>query len=150
MNNMSLSEQIQKDMYAAMKNGEKDKTVTLRSALSKLKDKRIDKQDDLSEQEELQVIKTMVKQRYESIEMYEKGGRDDLVAKEKTELEILETFLPQMMGAEELGALINAVIAETGATSMSDIGKIMPEVMKRSAGRADGKLAQSLVRDKLG
>jgi len=137
-------------MYAAMKNGEKDKTVTLRSALSKLKDKRIDKQDDLSEQEELQVIKTMVKQRYESIEMYEKGGRDDLVAKEKTELEILKTFLPQMMGAEELGALINAVIAETGATSMSDIGKIMPEVMKRSAGRADGKLAQSLVRDKLG
>ena len=147
---MSLSEQIQKDMYAAMKNGEKDKTVTLRSALSKLKDKKIDKQDDLSEQEELQVIKTMVKQRYESIEMYEKGGRDDLVAKEKTELEILETFLPQMMGAEELGALINAVIAETGATSMSDIGKIMPEVMKRSAGRADGKLAQSLVRDKFG
>lgn len=147
---MSLSEQIQKDMYAAMKNGEKDKTVTLRSALSKLKNKRIDKQDDLSEQEELQVIKTMVKQRYESIEMYEKGGRDDLVAKEKTELEILETFLPQMMGAEELGTLINAVIAETGATSMSDIGKIMPEVMKRSAGRADGKLAQSLVRDKLG
>ena len=147
---MSLSEQIQKDMYAAMKNGEKDKTVTLRSALSKLKDKRIDKQDDLSEQEELQVIKTMVKQRYESIEMYEKGGRDDLVAKEKTELEILETFLPQMMGAEELGALINDVIVETGATSMSDIGKIMPEVMKRSAGRADGKLAQSLVRDKLG
>ena len=147
---MSLSEQIQKDMYAAMKNGEKDKTVTLRSALSKLKDKRIDKQDDLSEQEELQVIKTMVKQRYESIEMYEKGGRDDLVAKEKTELEILETFLPQMMGAEELGALINDVIAETGATSMSDIGKIMPEVMKRSVGRADGKLAQSLVRDKLG
>ena len=146
---MSLSEQIQKDMYAAMKNGEKDKTVTLRSALSKLKDKRIDKQDDLSEQEELQVIKTMVKQRYESIEMYEKGGRDDLVAKEKTELEILETFLPQMMGVEELGALINAVIAETGATSMSDIGKIMPEVMKRSAGRADGKLAQSLVRDVL-
>ena len=147
---MSLSEQIKKDMYAAMKNGEKDKTVTLRSALSKLKDKKIDKQDDLSEQEELQVIKTMVKQRYESIEMYEKGGRDDLVAKEKTELEILETFLPQMMGAEELGALINDVIAETGATSMSDIGKIMPEVMKRSAGRADGKLAQSLVRDKLG
>jgi len=147
---MSLSEQIQKDMYTAMKNGEKDKTVTLRSALSKLKDKRIDKRDDLSEQEELQVIKTMVKQRYESIEMYEKGGRDDLVAKEKTELEILETFLPQMMGAEELGTLINAVIAETGATSMSDIGKIMPEVMKRSAGRADGKLAQSLVRDKLG
>ena len=146
---MSLSEQIQKDMYAAMKNGEKDKTVTLRSALSKLKDKRIDKQDDLSEQEELQVIKTMVKQRYESIEMYEKGGRDDLVAKEKTELEILKTFLPQMMGAEELGALINDVIAETGATSMSDIGKIMPEVMKRSAGRADGKLAQSLVLDVL-
>lgn len=147
---MSLIEQIQKDMYAAMKSRAKDKATTLRGAISKLKDKRIEKQDDLSNQEELQVIKTMVKQRNESIALYKQGDRADLVAKEKSELEVLETYLPQMLSKEQLGSIIDAVIAETGAESMSDIGKVMPAVMKRSAGRADGKLAQSLVQEKLG
>ncbi len=147
---MSLSSQIQKDMYAAMKSGEKEKATTLRGAFSKLKDKRIEKREDLNEQEEMQVIKTLVKQRNEAIEMYTKADREDLVSKEQSEREVLETYLPQMMNAEELGALINAVIEETGAASMSDFGKVMPVVMQRSEGRADGKLVQSLVRDKLG
>lgn len=146
---MSLIDQIQKDMYAAMKNGEQEKVTTLRDAFSKLKDKRIDKRDDLSEQEEIQVIKTLVKQRNEAIEMYTKANRDDLVAKEQSEREVLETYLPQMMNPEELGDLITAVIEETGAASMSDIGKVMPVVMQKSAGRADGKLVQSIVREKL-
>ena len=146
---MSLIDQIQKDMYAAMKNGEQEKVTTLRDAFSKLKDKRIDKRDDLSEQEEIQVIKTLVKQRNEAIEMYTKANRDDLVAKEQSEREVLETYLPQMMNSEELGDLITAVIEETGAASMSDIGKVMPVVMQKSAGRADGKLVQSIVREKL-
>ena len=77
-------------MYAAMKNGEQEKVTTLRDAFSKLKDKRIDKRDDLSEQEEIQVIKTLVKQRNEAIEMYTKANRDDLVAKEQSEREVLE------------------------------------------------------------
>jgi len=147
---MSLSTQIQKDMYTAMKSGEKEKATTLRGAFSKLKDKRIEKRDDLNEQEEMQVIKTLVKQRNEAIEMYTKANRDDLVSKEQSEREVLETYLPQMMNAEELDALINAVIDETDATSMSDFGKVMPVVMQRSEGRADGKLVQSLVREKLG
>ncbi len=147
---MSLSTQIQKDMYTAMKSGEKEKATTLRGAFSKLKDKRIEKRDDLNEKEEMQVIKTLVKQRNEAIEMYTKANRDDLVSKEQSEREVLETYLPQMMNAEELDALINAVINETDAASMSDFGKVMPVVMQRSEGRADGKLVQSLVREKLG
>lgn len=147
---MSLFDTLKKDMYAAMKSGEKEKAVTLRSALSKLKDKKIEKREELSNQEEIQVLKTMVKQRNESMEMYEKAGRDDLMEKEKAEKKILEGYLPQMMSVDELGILLDKIISETGASSMSDIGKVMPELMKRSAGRADGKLAQALVREKLG
>lgn len=146
---MSLSTQIQKDMYAAMKSSDKEKATTLRGAFSKLKDKRIEKREDLNEQEELQVIKTLVKQRNEAIEMYTKANRDDLVSKEQSEREVLEKYLPQMMNTEELDALIKVVIDETGAASMSDFGKVMPVVMQRSEGRADGKLVQSLVRGKL-
>jgi len=146
---MSLSEQMQKDMYAAMKNGEKEKATTLRGAYSKLKDKRIDKREDLSEQEEIQVIKTLVKQRNEAIEMYTRANRDDLASKEQSEREMLETYLPQMMNEDELKKLINDVIVETDAVAMSDFGKVMPVVMQRSAGKADGKLVQSLVREKL-
>ena len=146
---MSLSEQMQKDMYAAMKNGEKEKAITLRGAYSKLKDKRIDKREDLSEQEEIQVIKTLVKQRNEAIEMYTRANRDDLASKEQSEREVLETYLPQMMNEDELKKLINDIIVETDAVAMSDFGKVMPVVMQRSAGKADGKLVQSLVREKL-
>ena len=146
---MSLSEQMQKDMYAAMKNGEKEKATTLRGAYSKLKDKRIDKREDLSEQEEIQVIKTLVKQRNEAIEMYTRANRDDLASKEQSEREVIETYLPQMMNEDELKKLINDVIVETDAVAMSDFGKVMPVVMQRSAGKADGKLVQSLVREKL-
>lgn len=146
---MSLTEQMQKDMYAAMKNGEKEKAITLRGAYSKLKDKRIDKREDLSEQEEIQVIKTLVKQRNEAIEMYTRANRDDLASKEQSEREVLETYLPQMMNEDELKKLINDVIVETDAVAMSDFGKVMPVVMQRSAGKADGRLVQSLVRKKL-
>ena len=146
---MSLTEQMQKDMYAAMKNGEKEKATTLRGAYSKLKDKRIDKREDLSEQEEIQVIKTLVKQRNEAIEMYTRANRDDLASKEQSEREVLETYLPQMMNEDELKKLINDIIVETDAVAMSDFGKVMPVVMQRSAGKADGRLVQSLVRKKL-
>jgi len=128
---MSLTEQMQKDMYAAMKNGEKEKAITLRGAYSKLKDKRIDKREDLSEQEEIQVIKTLVKQRNEAIEMYTRANRDDLASKEQSEREVLETYLPQMMNEDELKKLINDIIVETDAVAMSDFGKVMPVVMQR-------------------
>jgi len=87
---MSVFEQIQKDMYAAMKAGEKEKTGTLRTTLAKLKDKRIEKREDLSESEEIQVLRTLVKQRKESVEMFEKGGRKELASAEKEEIKILK------------------------------------------------------------
>jgi len=146
---MSLFDTLQSDMYSAMKSGEKEKSTTLRGAISKLKDKKIDKREDLTDQEEIQVLKTLVKQRKEAIEMYKQAERDELVEKEQNELNILEAYLPQMMGEEELGQLIDVIISETDASSMSDFGKVMPEVMKRTGGQADGKMAQTMVRNKL-
>ena len=147
---MTLFEQIQSDMYAAMKGGDKSKANTLRTTLAKLKDKKIEKRDDLTEQEETKVIQTLVKQRKESIELYEKGGRSELATAEKVEMEILNGYLPQMMSADDIKAIVQSVADEVGATSMADMGKVMPEVMKRGKGLIDGKSAQQFVREILG
>ena len=147
---MTLFEQIQSDMYAAMKGGDKSKANTLRTTLAKLKDKKIEKRDDLTEQEEIKVIQTLVKQRKESIELYEKGGRSELATAEKAEMEILNGYLPQMMSADDIKAIVQSVAEELGATSMADMGKVMPEVMKRGKGLIDGKSAQQFVREILG
>ncbi len=147
---MTLFEQIQSDMYAAMKGGDKSKANTLRTTLAKLKDKKIEKRDDLTEQEEIKVIQTLVKQRKESIELYEKGGRSELATAEKVEMEILNGYLPQMMSADDIKAIVQSVADEVGAKSMADMGKVMPEVMKRGKGLIDGKSAQQFVREILG
>lgn len=144
---MTLFETIQKDMYQAMKSGQKQKATALRGVLSKLKDKRIEKQDELSEAEEIKVLQSLVKQRKESIDLYRKGGRMDLVEQESAELEILGKYLPKMMSKEEVRELVKTVVSETGASSLSDIGKVMPQVMKRGAGRIDGRVAQQIVRE---
>ena len=147
---MSLFEKIQIDMYEAMKSGDKNKSVTLRTALAKLKDKKIDKQDELSDNDEIKVLQILVKQRKESIELYEKGGRSDLADLETNEIKILNNYLPKMMDENELKNIVKTVIDEVGATSMADIGKIMPEVMKRGKGLIDGKSAQKLVNEIIG
>ena len=147
---MTLFEQIQSDMYAAMKDGDKSKANTLRTTLAKLKDKKIEKRDDLTEQEEIKVIQTLVKQRKESVVLYEKGGRSELATAEKAEMEILNGYLPQMMSADDIKAIVQSVADEVGATSMADMGKVMPEVMKRGKGLIDGKSAQQFVREILG
>ena len=146
---MSLFDQIQTDMYVAMKAGEKEKSGTLRTTLAKLKDKRIEKRDDLSEEEEVKIVQTLVKQRKESIELYEKGGREDLVNAEKNEMEILNGYLPKMMSEDDIRSIIQTVIKEVGATSMADMGRVMPEVIKRGKGLIDGKTAQNFVRESL-
>ena len=147
---MSLFEKIQIDMYKAMKLGDKNKYATLRTALAKLKDKKIDKQDDLSENDEIKVLQILVKQRKESIELYEKGGRSDLADLETNEIKILNNYLPKMMDENELKNIVKTVIDEVGATSMADMGKIMPEVMKRGKGLIDGKSAQKFVNEIIG
>ena len=146
---MSLFDTIQSDMYAAMKSGDKHKTGTLRVALSTLKDKKIEKREDLTDVEAIKIIQNLVKQRKEAADIYKQNGRNDLMENENAELEILNAYLPQMMSEDDLRILVKKIVEDTGASSLSDIGKVMPEVMKQSAGKADGKMVQSIVRDLL-
>ncbi|MBH11216.1 MAG: glutamyl-tRNA amidotransferase [Candidatus Marinimicrobia bacterium] len=147
---MSINNQIQNDMYNAMKSGDKQKANVLRITLAKLKDKAIDKREELTKQEEIKVLQTLVKQRKESIELYVNGGRNDLAEAEQKELEILNDYLPKMMDDNDVKNIVKSVIDEVGATSMADMGKIMPEVMKRGKGLIDGKSAQKFVQELIG
>ena len=146
---MPLVDEIQKDMYKAMKEKEKERINALRNIIGKLKYKYIDKGDKLTEQEEIKVIQSLAKQRRESIEMYKQGGRNDLVETETKELSIIEEYLPQAMCEEEVRRLVRKTVKETGAESMSDLGKVMPLVMKKGAGKVDGKIAQKILRELL-
>ena len=136
-------------MYQAMKAKDSEKTKTLRVVLAKLKDKKIDKQEELSEVEELKVLQTLAKQHKESIAMFRNGGRDDLVKLESGELQIIEQYLPKMMTDDEIKNIIKNSIEETGAQSLADIGKVMPVIMKQGAGKIDGKKAQMFLRELL-
>ena len=147
---MSLFQKIQTDMYEAMKLGDKNTSITLRTVLAKLKNKKIDKQDDLSINDEIKVLQMLVKQRKESIELYQKGDRPELVELETKEMEILNNYLPKMMDENEIKNIVKTVIDDIGATSMADMGKIMPEVMKRGNGLSDGKSAQKFVNEIIG
>ena len=147
---MVLYEKIQSDMYTAMKAGEKEKASTLRTVLAKLKDKQIDTREPLSEKEEIKVLQTLVKQRKESIDLYQKGGRSELAEAESFELEIINTYLPEMMNEDDVRKLIEEIIEETGAQSMADLGKVMPQIMKQGKGLIDGKTAQRIVSEILG
>ena len=146
---MTHFEKVQADMYTAMKSGDKEKANTLRNVLSKLKDKQIEKREALSNEEEIKILQTLVKQRKESIELYEKGGRDELVAIERQEMEIINSYLPNMMSDDSIKNIVKSVIESSGANSMADMGKVMPEVMKQGKGLIDGKTAQKFVSEML-
>ena len=136
-------------MYSAMKSGDKEKAGTLRTLLAKLKDRQINTRQELTDNDCINVIKTLVKQRKEAAKMYEDAKRPKLAEKEKIELAILETYLPKMMTEQETRTLIENVINETGAEGISDIGKVMPIVMQRGAGKVDGKNANIILRELL-
>ena len=146
---MTHYEKVQADMYTAMKSGEKERANTLRNVLSKLKDKQIEKRETLSNEEEIKILQTLVKQRKESIDLYEKGGRNELVAIEIQEMEIINSYLPKMMSDDSIKNIVKNVIESSGANSMSDMGKVMPEVMKQGKGLIDGKTAQKFVSEML-
>ena len=146
---MTHFEKVQADMYTAMKSGDKEKANTLRNVLSKLKDKQIEKREALTNEEEIKILQTLVKQRKESIELYEKGGRDELVAIERQEMEIINSYLPKMMSDDSIKNIVKSVIESSGANSMADMGKVMPEVMKQGKGLIDGKTAQKFVSEML-
>jgi len=146
---MDYMEIIKVDMYAAMKSGDKDKAVALRTLLAKLKDKQINTRKDLTEKECISVIKTLAKQRQESIEMYEKAGREGLAVKEKLEFDILNAYLPAMMNEGEIRKIVQSVIIETNAKALSDIGKVMPIIMQKGGSKIDGKIANQILRELL-
>ena len=146
---MNFIESIKTDMYSAMKSGDKEKAGTLRTLLAKLKDRQINTRKELTDNDCINVIKTLVKQRKEAAKMYEDAKRPQLAEKEKIELAILETYLPKMMTEQETRTLIENVINETGAEGISDIGKVMPIVMQRGEGKVDGKNANIILRELL-
>ena len=144
-----MFDQIQNDMKTALKNGEKIKANTLRLLISKLKNKAIEVRSSLDDKQILQVIQKIAKQHKESIRMYKDGNREDLVKQEQAELDIVEEYLPSMMSEEEVNIVVESIIQETGATTMADFGKVMPQVMKKGAGKIDGSIAQSILKSKL-
>ena len=147
---MSISEQVQKDMVAAMRSKEELKLSTLRMMKSALKNKEIDKRAALDEKEELAVLSTLVKQRKDSIEQFTKGNRLELARKEADEIVIIETYMPKAVGEEEVVAAVRATIAEMGSPTMKDMGNVMKATMAKFAGaRVDGKLVSENVKKEL-
>ena len=142
---MSIFNTIKSDMYDAMKAREKVKSNALRTALSKIKDKQIEKREPLNDDEIIKVLRAIVKQRDESIKLYNDAGRVDLADNEKLEKKYLETYLPKMLSNEEVTIIVETAIKDLNANSVNDIGKIMPVVMKRGKGLVDGNFARQIV-----
>ncbi len=145
-----IRDDIKSATIAAMKAGEKTRTAALRQISAKIKDRDIEERTSskVIPDDELvvSVLQKMAKQRRESIEMYVTGGRDELAAVERAELAVIEEFLPQMMSEAETIAAINAIKAETGASSIKDMGTVMAELKARHGAVLDGKLASGLVK----
>src|ERR1700748_3637077 len=150
---MTLSERVDADLKEAMRAKDTARLSVLRMLKSALKYGAIEKagaEGDLSDADAVQVIRKQVKQRQDSIESFEKGGRPELAAKEKEELGILNAYLPKGLSAEELSALVRETIAEVGATSKAQMGAVMKAVQAKAAGRADGKTLSAEVQKQLG
>jgi len=146
-----LQEQINKDYISAMKQKDKVRASTLSFLRAQMKNAMIDaKAESLTDTQTVALIKKQVKQRQDSCQQYEKGGRDDLAAKERTEKEILQSYLPPEMPEDELTQMIAAAITEAGAQGMKDMGAVMKSVLPKVAGRADSQRVSAMVKDALG
>jgi len=147
---MNLKEQIVADMTAAMKAKDAGRTSTLRMLKAAIVNRQIEKGGELDDEELMKLLRTQVKQRRDSVEQYEKGGRQDLVDKEIAEIAVIEGYLPQAASPEEIDQAVAAAIAETGATSMKEMGAVMKAVMPRLAGKnADGRAVSEAVKTRL-
>ena len=137
-------------MKTAMKAGDKDRLKVVRLMLAAIKQVEVDTRKDLDETAVLGVIEKMVKQRKDSVEQYTKGNRQDLADSEQAEIAILDTYLPEKLSNDELAALMDDVIAATGAESIRDMGKVMGSIKAKAAGRADMGAVGALVKERLG
>jgi len=147
---MTLTEKINEDLKAAMKAGDSIRLNTIRSIRARIVDlSKRGTGSAITTEDELAVLMTAAKQRKESIEMFEKGGRKDLVAQEQKELEIISTYLPKPLTKEEALHAVTRIIKETGATTSKDVGKVMSVAMKELKGKVDGSVVQELVKQQL-
>ena len=149
-----IRDEIKTALVSAMKAGEKSRVGTIRLIQSALKNRDIELRGKESAGDDdalvTEVLQKMIKQRRESIDMYAKGGRQELADAEAAEIEVIEAFLPRQRGEEELGAAIEAIVAETGAASVKDMGKVMAALKERHAGKLDMSRAGAMVRSRLG
>ncbi len=146
---MNLEERLLDEMKETMKSGDKVRLSTIRMIRSAVKNKEIEVRNKLDDEAIMKVIQGMVRRGEESVIQFQAGGRADLVEKEKTEIEILKSFLPQAMTQEEIQKVIDQSIEETQASSMKDLGKVMKAVMPKLGGKVDGKLVNQLVKERL-
>ena len=148
---MSLKQQIISDLTASMKAQDAPRTSTLRMVKAAVMNREIEKGGELDDDEMMKLLRSLVKQRRDSVEQYEKGGRPELAARETTEIEVIETYLPQAASREEIEAAVGAAITETSAGSMKDMGRVMKAVQTALAGKnADGRTVSEIVKAKLG
>ena len=144
-----LKNQVIEDMKSAMKAGDKDRLKVVRLILAAIKQVEVDQRIELDDAAVLAVLDKMVKQRRDSVEQFEKGNREDLAAIERAEIVVLEDYLPEQLSADDLAALVDEVIAATGAQSMRDMGKVMGQIKARAAGRADIGAVSATVKKRL-
>jgi len=148
---MTLGEKIVSDLTASMKAQDSARTSTLRMVKAAMMNRQIEKGAELDDDEVSKLLRSLVKQRRDSIEQYEKAGRQELAAKEAGEIEVIEAYLPQAATREEIEAAVNDAIASTAATSMKDMGKVMKAAQTVLSGKnADGRLISEIVKAKLG
>jgi uncharacterized protein len=146
---VSLIEEIEDELKDAMRARDAERRDALRLILNALKNSQKELQRPLSEEEELQVLQRERKRRIEAAEAFRGGGREEQAASEEYELDVLEEFMPEPLGEDEIEEIVDDVIAEVGATSMADLGRVMADVMPQIAGRADGSQVSQIVREKL-
>jgi uncharacterized protein YqeY len=146
---MSLQDEISAALKDAMRAKDEAKLASLRLVLTAIKNREKEVRRSLEDQEVISLISTQIKQRKESIDHYRKGGREDLVKAEESELQILEAYMPEQLSEEEMSQALDEVISEVGAVSIKDMGKVMKAAMAKLAGRADGRAINEMVKEKL-
>ena len=147
---MSLKDRINEDMKAAMRAKDMERLGTIRMITAAIKQREVDERITLDDAQVIAVIEKMIKTRKESIEQFKSGGRDDLVAKETKEVELLQSYLPEQLSEAEIDALIAEAIAQSGASSIKDMGKAMAIVKQKAQGRADMGAVSAKLKAKLG
>lgn len=146
---MSIKERLKTDLITAMKAKEQPKVDCIRFVNAAIKKVEVDTRKDLDDAAVSGILMNLAKQRRDSIDQFRKGGREDLAVKEESELQLIQAYLPKQMSAEDLGALVESVIQETGASSMKDMGGVMKAVLARAAGQAEGGAVSEMVKKKL-